>query len=195
VSFLADVLVVMMVAVALMVAGAATAFVLVRRRARRQWRRLQAQVSSRGGRALVSAFMTWRDRVGEGSSFGGAAGRARPRMWSAIEDAEAAVEHASSRNAPVAELPSVCRSLRRVGGELDQLLAMEQRIPRHHLRSAAARAQAAEVVQAAADVQSAALRACSDATELQVRSLVRQAGDEVEIVSAALTRLRSLSSP
>ena len=38
------------------------------------------------------------------------------------------------------------------------------------------------------DVQAAALRAGSDATEPQVRSLVRQARDEVDIVSAALSR-------
>ena len=57
------------------------------------------------------------------------------------------------------------------------------------------RRQVAEVIGAARDVQAAALRAGSDATEPQVRALVRHAGDEVDIVSAALARLRSLARP
>jgi len=44
-------------------------------------------------------------------------------------------------------------------------------------------------------VQAAALRAGSDAASPGVRSLVRQAADEVEIVSTALARLRSLAPP
>ena len=50
-------------------------------------------------------------------------------MWVAVEDAEIAVAHAESRDAPVAELPSVCRSLRTVAGELDGLLRLERRLP------------------------------------------------------------------
>ena len=45
------------------------------------------------------------------------------------------------------------------------------------------RRQVAEVIGAARDVQAAAVRAGSDATEPQVRSLVRHASDEVDIVS------------
>jgi hypothetical protein len=51
----------------------------------------------------------------------------------------------------------------------------------------------AEVVSAARDVQAAALRAGSDATEPQVRSLVRHASDEVDIVSTALATMRSIA--
>jgi len=39
----------------------------------------------------------------------------------------------------------------------------------------------------------AALRACSDANEPQIRSLVRQASDEVELVAAGLARMRSIT--
>jgi hypothetical protein len=53
----------------------------------------------------------------------------------------------------------------------------------------------AEVIGAARDVQAAALGASGDAAQPQVRDLVRHASDEVELVSAALSRLRSLSSP
>ena len=48
------------------------------------------------------------------------------------------------------------------------------------------------MIGAARDVQAAAVRAGSDATEPQVRSLVRHARDEVDIVSAALARMRSV---
>jgi hypothetical protein len=114
-------------------------------------------------------------------------------MWLAIEDAEAAVGHADTVDAPVAELPAVCRSLRRVGGELDRLLRLERRLPLAQGRPDPLRAQVAEVMQAARDVQMAALRAGSDATEPQLRSLVRDARDEVEIVAAALRRMRSVT--
>jgi hypothetical protein len=114
-------------------------------------------------------------------------------MWGAVEDAEIAVAHADSREAPVAELPSVCRTLRSLAGELDALLHHERRLP-VGARPDAVRRQVAEVIGAARDVQAAALSAGSDAAEPQVRSLVRHAGDEVEIVSAAVARLRSLQT-
>ena len=50
-------------------------------------------------------------------------------MWVAVEDAEIAVAHAESHDAPVAELPAVCRSLHGVAGELDGLLRLERRLP------------------------------------------------------------------
>jgi hypothetical protein len=53
----------------------------------------------------------------------------------------------------------------------------------------------AEVIEAARDVQAAAVRAGSDATEPQVRSLVRHARDEVDIVSTALATMRSVAKP
>jgi hypothetical protein len=56
------------------------------------------------------------------------------------------------------------------------------------------RIQVAEVVRAARDVQSAALRASSDATAPQIHALVRAAREEIEIVGAALSRLRSVAS-
>ena len=57
------------------------------------------------------------------------------------------------------------------------------------------RRQVAEVIGAARDVQAAAVRAGSDATEPQVRSLVRHARDEVDIVSTALASMRSTARP
>jgi hypothetical protein len=116
-------------------------------------------------------------------------------MWVAVEDAEAAVAHASSHDAPVADLPSVCRSLHNVASELDGLLRMERRLPRGTPRGDAVRTQVADLMGAARDVQAAALRAGSESAEPQLRALVRQAGDEVDLVSTALARLRSVAPP
>jgi len=87
---------------------------------------------------------------------------------------------------------AVCLSLRQVAGQLDALLQLERRLPTAS-RPDAVRTQVADTIAAARDVQAAALRACGDATQPQIRELVRNAGHEVEMVSAALSRLRSIS--
>jgi len=197
-SFLAHVLVVLVIAGAVMVLGGVAAYFALRRVARRRWRLVRSHVVTRSILAGASTVTAWGERRGARATAGevsqATAGRARRAMWTAIEDAEAAVEHADGRDAPVAELPAVCRSLRRVGGELDQLLRLERRLPAGQDRPTAVRAQVAEVINAARDVQSAALRACGDATALQIHALVRAARDEIEIVGAALSRMRSVAS-
>jgi len=125
----------------------------------------------------------------------GTSARVRRRMWVAVDDAERAVKHANSHNAPVGELPSVCRSLRTAAGELDGLLRHERRLPLERYRPEGVRRQVADVIGAARDVQAAALRSGGDATAPQVRSLVSQAADEVAIVTSALARMRSLAPP
>jgi len=183
--------------VALLALGAA--FLLARRYVRRRWRLVRGHVATRGILAGLTVLAAGRDRYATRATPAelsrGSASRVRRRMWVAVEDAEAAVAHASSHDAPVAELPSVCRSLRCVAEELDGLLRMERRLPAGTERADTVRVQVADVIGAARDVQAAALRAGSDAAEPQVRSLARQARDEVDIVSAALSRMRSLAQP
>ena len=175
------------------------AFVLARGYVRRHWRLVRGHVVARGLMATLALAASGRERYAGRATpeelSRGAAPRVRRRMWVAVEDAELAVAHAETRDAPVAELPAVCRSLRTVAGEIDGLLRLERRLPPGTGRPQAVRAQVAEVITAARDVQAAALRAGSESTEPQVRSLVRQARDEVDIVSAALSRLRSLAPP
>ena len=179
--------------------GLAAAFLVARSYVRRHWRLLRGHVATRGVLATFAVLSAGRERYGARATpeelSRGTAARVRRRMWVAVEDAEVAVAHADSHDAPVAELPSVCRSLRSVAGELDGLLRLEHRLPRGTERADAVRHQVAEVIGAARDVQAAALRAGSDATEPQVRSMVRQARDEVDIVSAALSRMRSIAQP
>lgn len=195
-SFLAHAFEVLVLVAVVGAAALAVAFVLVRRYVRRRWSLLRRHPVTTGVMA-AGAFATagrdhyWTRVTPEQLSRGNPA-RVRQRMWVAVEDAENAVAHASAHDAPVAELPSVCRSLRALADELDGLLRHERRLPRGTQRSDGVRRQVAELIAASRDVQAAALRAGSDATEPQVRALVRRAADEIDIASAGLARLRSL---
>jgi hypothetical protein len=199
VTFVAHVVEFLLIAGLVAALGFAAAFLVARSYVRRHWRLVRGHVATRGVLATFAVLSAGRERYGTRATpeelSRGTAARVRRRMWVAVEDAEVAVAHAESCDAPVAELPSVCRSLRSVAGELDGLLRLEHRLPRGTERADAVRHQVAEVIGAARDVQAAALRAGSDATEPQVRSMVRQARDEVDIVSAALSRMRSIAQP
>lgn len=198
-TFAAHVLEFLVIAGVVVLGALAAAFFLGRAYIRRHWRLVRGHVAARGLMASLAWLAAGRERYGTRSTPAelsqGSASRVRRRMWVAVEDAEAAVAHADAHDGPVAELPAVCRSLHGVAGELDKLLRLERGMPRHTTRTDAVRSQVAEVIGAARDVQAAALRASSDATEPQVRSLVRHARDEVDIASAALSRLRSLAQP
>ncbi|HVB91424.1 MAG TPA: hypothetical protein VND70_04920 [Acidimicrobiales bacterium] len=177
--------------------AAAVAYLVARRFVRRRWTRLRSHVATRGALSAFSLILAGHERAvarltPEEASCGSSA-RVRRRMWVAIEGAEEAVRHAEVCDAPVAELPAVCRSLRTLAAEMDHLLRLERRLPPGPDRPTAVRVQVAELIRASRLIQGAALGACSDTAEPQVRSLVRQAGDEVEIVTAVLTRLRSVA--
>jgi hypothetical protein len=199
VTFVAHVVEFFLIAGLVVALGFAAAFFVGRRYVRAHWRMLHGHVAVRGVLAALALLAAGRERYSGRSTpedlSHGATPRVRRRMRVAVEDAEIAVAHAESRDAPVAELPAVCRSLRTVAGELDGLMRLERRLPKGASRTDAVRLQVSEVIGAARDVQAAALRAGSDATEPQVRSLVRHARDEVEIVSAALSRMRSVAQP
>jgi hypothetical protein len=198
-SFLVHVLVVLVILGFLGLVAAAVGFFVVRRFLRRRWRGVQTHVATRGVVGALALVAGWHERVNARRTpeelSQGTASRVRRKMWVAIEDAEATVLHADAIDAPVAELPAVCRSLRRVGGELDNLLRLERRLPLAQGRPDSVRAQVAEVIRAAREVQSAALRASGDAREPQLRELVRRAQSEVEMVALAVDRMRSMSQP
>jgi hypothetical protein len=198
VTFVAHVLEFFLVAGLVVVLGATAAFLIGRSYVRRHWRLLHGHVVVRGILGSLALLAAGRERYAGRATpedlSRGAASRVRRRLRVAVEDASIAVAHAESRDAPVAELPAVCRSLQVVADELDGLLRLERRLPPGASR-ADVRRQVAEVIGAARDVQAAALRAGSDATEPQVRSLVRHARDEVDIVSTALASMRSAARP
>jgi hypothetical protein len=198
VTFAAHVLEFFLIAGLVVALGLAAIFFVARSYVRRHWRLLHGHLVVRGILAGLALLAAGRERYAGKATpedlAQGSAARVRRRMRVAVEDAEIAVAHAESRDAPVAELPAVCRSLQRVADELDGLLRLERRLPPGSGR-ADVRRQVAEVIGAARDVQAAALRAGSDATEPQVRSLVRHARDEVDIVSTALATRRSVARP
>ncbi len=198
-TFVAHALEFLVLAGLVVLGSLAAVFFVGRAYVRRHWRLVRGHVATRGLLASLAWLAAGRERYGSRATpeelSQGSPSRVRRRLWVAVEDAEGAVAHADAHDAPVAELPAVCRSLRGVAGELDALLALERRLPRGAARSDAVRSQVAEVIGAARDVQAAALRSGSDATEPQVRSLVRNARDEVDIVAAALSRLRSVAQP
>jgi hypothetical protein len=199
VTFLAHAVEFLLIAGLLVVVAFGVAFLLARAYVRRHWHLVRGHVAYRGVLAGLAVLTAGRERfwgrLTPAQLSQGASARVRRRMWVAVEDAELAVTHAEGRDAPVADLPAVCRSLRTVASELDGLLRLERRLPSGAGRSDAVRAQVAELIGAARDVQAAALRAGSEAAGPQVRSLVRQARDEVEIVSTGLARLRSVAPP
>jgi hypothetical protein len=198
VTFLAHVVEFFLIAGLVIVLGVTAAFLIGRSYVRRHWRLLHGHVAVRGilatGALLAAGRERYAGRATPQDLSRGAASRVRRRLRVAVEDAEIAVAHAESRDAPVAELPAVSRSLQKVADELDGLLRLERRLPAGASR-AEVRRQVAEVIGAARDVQAAAVRAGSDATEPQVRSLVRHARDEVDIVSTALASMRSTARP
>jgi hypothetical protein len=198
VTFVAHVLEFFLVAGLVVAVGLVALFFVGRRYVRTHWRLVHGHVAVRGILAGLALLAAGRERFAGRATpedlSRGATSRVRRRMRVAVEDAEIAVAHAESRHAPVAELPAVCRSLQSVADELDRLLRLERRLPLGASK-ADVRRQVAEVISAARDVQAAAVRAGSDATEPQVRSLVRQAGDEVDIVSTALAAMRSAARP
>ena len=198
-TFVAHVVEFLVIAGLLAVGALAVAFLIARSYVRRHWRLVRGHIATRGLLATLSLAAAGRERYASRATpeelSRGATARVRRRLRVAVEDAEVAVAHADAHDAPVAELPAVCRSLRGVAAELDALLKLERRLPRGTGRPDSVRVQVAEVIGAARDVQAAALRAGGDATEPQVRALVRQARDEVDIVSTALSRMRSLAQP
>ncbi len=197
VTFLEHVVEFVLVVSVFLAAVLVAAFFLARAYIRRHWRAVGGHVATRGVLAGVSLLAAGRERFSARATpeqlSRGTAARVRRRMWTSVEDAEVAVAHAQAQDAPVAELPSVSRSLRAAATELDALLRHERRLPAG-ARPDAVRRQVAEVIGASRDVQAAALQAGSDAAEPRVRSLVERAGDEVEIVAAAVARLRSLQA-
>ncbi len=195
-SFLVHALVVVVVGAGLLLLAVGASYLVVRRLVRRRWRTVRDHVATRGVLTAASVFAAWRERRGSSKPTAVArssAARARRTMWVAVEDAERAVRHAQDVNAPVAELPAVCRRLRDVADDLDHLLRLERRLPSAPDRPVGVRTQVVELIHAARDVQLAALEVGSDASDPRLRSVVRDARDEVEVLAAALTRMRSVT--
>ena len=179
-------------------AGLAVAFVLARGYVRRHWRLVRGHPVTRGVLAVWALVSAARERMAQTTPSElsrGSAARVRRRMWVAVEDAESAVAHATEHDAPVADLPSVCRSLRVVADELDALLRLERRLPAGTARSSDVRRQVAEVIDAALTCRH---QRCGREATPPRRRCGRWCAtrcDEIEIVSAGLAHMRSVARP
>ena len=121
---MAHVLEFFLIAGLVVVLGLTAAFLVGRSYIRRHWRLLHGHVAVRGILATLALLAAGRERYAGRATpedlSRGATSRVRRRLRVAVEDAEIAVAHAESRDAPVAELPAVCRSLQRVADDLPE---------------------------------------------------------------------------
>ena len=190
VTFVAHVLEFLLIAGLVVVAAAlAAAFLVGRSYVRRHWRLLHGHVAVRGVLATLALLAAGRERY---------AGRATPEDLSRARRPGAPAHVGGGRGRRDRRGPR--RVARRPGGRAARGVPLAARAwPTSSTGCSAwsaacppgasradVRRQVAEVIGAARDVQAAAVRAGSDATEPQVRSLVRHARDEVDIVSTAL---------
>lgn len=175
-----------LVVATVLMSGMVVGGLLVWRYGRRKWRAFH----SHG--AVVGAMALW-----EATAAGGYRRRApwspedvyrwtprrvRKELWRSVDGADAAVRAASDAGAPTASLPSLCRRLNAAAVALDRVLRIESSgtVPTE------VAAQVVEVIQAASDVQRAAVASASDATGQQVRDLVHDADHEIQCLDAGL---------
>ncbi len=179
----------------LMLAGLVVTGFLLWRLARRKWRALHSHGAVIGATALWEAAAVRRRRGGEPTSPDEVAQwsptRARKEMWRSVDQAEAAVRAATEVGAPVAEMPSLCRRLTAAAMDLDKVLRVEPAGP----VPTAIRTHVHEVMQAAGDIQRAAVVSASDANGQRVEDLTRDAVREIELLDAGLASAQAALPP
>ena len=159
---------------------------LVWRYGRRRWRAFHSHGAVIGAMALWEATASGgfgrRAPSSPEDVYRWAPRRVRKEMWRSVDRADAAVRAASDTGAPVASLPSLCRRLNGAAVGLDRVLRIETSatVP------VEVASQVIEVIQAATDVQRAAVASASDATGQQVRDLVRDADQEIQCLDAGV---------
>jgi len=151
--------------VALMLAGLVVTGFLLWRLARRKWRALHSHGAVIGATALWEAAAVRRRQGGEPTS-----------------------RAAADVGAPVAELPSLCRRLNAAAVDLDKVLRVEPAGP----VPMAIRTQVHGVMQAAGDIQRAAVVSASDANGQRVEDLTRDAVHEIELLDAGLASAQAV---
>ncbi len=191
-SIVAPLILTVLVMILLLLSAAAVVGLLGWRALRRRWRVLRTRLAGGGVAALwaIGTVGTARRRVrpSHAEVYSWSPLRARREMWRAVDVAESAVRVADVAGAPVAELPSLCRRLHGVAADLDSVLRVE---PAHSGGDSGAnhvRAQVAAVIDAATEVQRAAVTSANDAHAPRVRALTRDALDEVDCLAAGLDR-------
>jgi len=181
-----------------LVVGTAVVFgVIVALRARRRWHAVRDHAATRsamaaGSVAIAAARGRRRPAVAAPEELARwSAARTRREMWRAVDSAQAAVRAGVSMGAPVGDLPALCGRLQRNAETLDSIL-------RHEVDSnpsATVRAQVAEVLLASNTVQRAGVLASGEALSPEIATLVADAENEVQCVTAGLASMRAASGP
>jgi hypothetical protein len=119
------------------------------------------------------------------------AARVSKEMWRSVDRAAAAVRAADELGGPTAELPSLCRRLQAAAVDIDKVLRVDPaaRVP------VAVGDQVLEVMQAATDVQPAAVASAGEASSQRIRDLTEDAGHELSLLDAGLASMRSSGRP
>jgi len=191
-SLVAPLILAVLVMILLMMVGAALVGFLAWRAGRRRWRLFRARMAG-GGVAALYAIVTegvvrrrgapTRTDVDSWSAL-----RARREMWRVVDLASSAVSVAERAGGPVADLPALCSRLHASAADLDQILRVEPANgPSGHAGSELRRHVSA-LIQAAHDVQGAAVAAASDAHSPKLGALTRDASVELDCLGTGMAR-------
>jgi hypothetical protein len=184
----------MLVVVTAVLAGLVVAAFLLWRYGRRKWRAFHSHGLVVAGLALWEATSSRRSPRSTWSPddvYGWTSRQVRRELWRSVDRAGSAVEAAEEADGSTASLPDLCRRLREVAARLDRVL----RIDGQRLVPPDVAAQAIEVMQAASDVQRAAMASASDANGQRVKTLVRDADPEIRCVDAGLASAQAVFPP
>jgi len=118
---------------------------------------------------------------------GWSSAQVRRALWRGVDGAAAAVRTADEVGGVVADLPSLCRHLEASAADLDKVLRID---PTGPVPDAVA-AQAAHVLQAAAEVRAAAQGSAGHAAGERVHHLVEDAARELHLLDVGMASMRA----
>lgn len=159
--------------------------------ARRRWRRLRSELGSRAqALLLVAGRAGWRwvlTRPAPDRRWVATTARRR-QLLRAVADAERAVAVADAAGAPIGDLRSLTRRLRSSADSLDASMSIDRRHAPGPQEPAGWSEQVDELLQAAAHIRTAAVRALSATTDHHRTGLAADAERELVAVSAGVGR-------
>ena len=170
-------------------AAAAGAVWWVKRRVRRRLERIGRAVTRRGagisaGAAAAGWQWLWSRPLPDRRWI--AAGRARRRLWRAVDAAGHAVAVAREAGAPTGDLEALCRRLRQAAADTDRSLVMAGRATAATRTAQPGSAEVGDLVRAAGLIQEAAASAMASLSQPAAASLADDARQEAEALSAGI---------
>ena len=170
-------------------AAAAAAVWWAKRRVRRRLERIGRAVADRAagiGAGAVAAGWQWLWSRPLPDRRWLAAGRARRRLWRAVDAAGHAVAVAREAGAPTGDLEALCRRLRQAAAGADRSLVMAGRATAATRTAQPGSAEVGDLVGAAGLIQGAAASAVASLSRPVAASLADDARREAEALSAGI---------